>query len=683
MGKGAARLCSARMIGAAAVGLFGYFALGTADGRVGGVDVPPGPSWLAVAWMGAGTVLAVWAHLSGKSWAGVSSGLVLAGAAGAFIPAVGRDPVVAGAVVAWLLLSLSRVLFPPPASPLRRGTTAGEGWLAPHHRWLATNRKAAQHLLLVSLALTIGAVGFHVGDNPPVLAVCAAAGMVAVVCAIPYLSLLVSAGSKLPWLLVAPLLGMLASVPRPEAVLAWAGVLQTGVLATLLARSEVTEELLESFFRRPALLVTASFFALIVTGTVALSFPAAVAPGHWMSPIDALFTSTSAACVTGLVVVDTASAFSGFGHAVILLLIQIGGLNIMVLSAFAALLLGESLGLRGEQALGEVLNLPVARTAPQLAAFIVVATLAIEAVGAALLFFPFAARGETLAEALWQSVFHSVSAFCNAGFALQPDSLISFQRDPYAITVVAVLIVLGGLGFNVLGTVWARACRRHGVLSVQFKVVVTVSVALTVIGAAWFALAEWHRSLAGLHPTHKMVNAAFHSVTARTAGFTTVDLTLLHPATIILLMVLMFVGASPGGTGGGIKTTTAAVLLGAVAAVARGQSRIVLFGRTIPMETVSRAVAITVLAALVAATGTAALLATGALPLEKALFEVFSALGTVGLSLGTTAQLTTAGKLIVVVVMFIGRVGPLSLALLLARTARGRVTFPEARLMVG
>ncbi len=671
------------MVGAAAVSILGQFAVDTPGGHFGRFDEMTGFGWLFASSVCAGTALAVWAHTSAKSWGGAASGLVLAASIGAFIPSLALDPVVGGAVVLWLLIALSRVVFPAPMTTVSSATGLAGGRQGPHDHWLETNRLAAQHLLLVSLVVTVCAVGFRVGDRLPALAVCASSGIVAMAWTTPYLRVLLATGSRLPWLLGIPLALAVASAPRAEVMLAWAGVLQAGMLAMLLARSRVAGDLIDAFFRRPALLVAASFAGLIAAGTLALSFPAASAPGSSISPIDALFTATSAGCVTGLVVVDTSSAFSHFGHIAILVLIQCGGLNIMVLSAFAALVLGNSLGLRGEQALGEVLDMPQARTAPQLAAFIVTATLAIESAGALLLAVPFAARGESALAALWKGAFHSVSAFCNAGFTLQPDNLVVFQRQPYVITVVAALIILGGLGFSLLGAAWAKVTRRPSPISVQLKVVVTASAILGLVGALWFGVAEWQRSLAGLTPHEKVFNAIFQSVTARTAGFNTVDLTLLHPATIVMFLVLMFIGASPGGTGGGIKTTTAAVLLGAIPAIARGESRVVLFGRTVPLETVHRSAAIAVIAALVAAAGTAALLATGALPFEHALFEVFSALGTVGLSLGTTAKLTATGKLVTVAVMFIGRIGPLSLALLLANAARGRVIYPDARIMVG
>lgn len=678
-----ARLASARMIGAAAVAIFGQFTVHTPGGHFGPFQEMTPFGGLFALLVAGGAGLAAWGQLTGRPWGNVAAGAVLAPTLAAFLPALGSDPVVAGAVVVWLVLALSRVFFPTPTSSVGRATGLVRSARTPLDRWLNEHRPAAQHLLLVSVLLIVSAVGFRVGSRLPAMGVCAATTVVALAWTLPYLRGLLSSGSRLPWLLGLPLLLAGLSVAQPAVALGWLGVVQAAVLVSLLIRSQTAGELLDIFFRRPALLVAASFSGLIAVGTLLLSFPSAAVTGRSISPVDALFTATSAACVTGLVVVDTPSTFAPLGHATILALIQAGGLNIMVLSAFAAFLSGHSLGLKSEQALGEILEVPHARTASQLATFIVAATLAIEAAGAVFLAAAFLVRGEELLTAVWKGLFHSVSAFCNAGFALQSDSLAGFRASPYVLLVVAALIILGGLGFTVLGTAWAQMSGRRGPITVQLKVVLTVSAILTLGGALALAVVEWHRSLAGLAAFDKIVNAFFQSVTARTAGFNTVDLGLLHPATVILLLVLMFIGASPGGTGGGIKTTTATVLLGAIPAIARGESEVVLFGRRVPLETVYRSAAIAAIAALVAAAGSAALLMAGTLPFEQAVFEVFSALGTVGLSLGATAQLTTAGKLIIIVVMFIGRIGPLSLALLLARPHRRRVTFPDARLMVG
>jgi trk system potassium uptake protein TrkH len=383
-------------------------------------------------------------------------------------------------------------------------------------------------------------------------------------------------------------------------------------------------------------------------------------------------------------VLDTPNDFSTFGQVVILMLIQVGGLNIMVLSTFAAILLGRGLGLKGERALGELLDLQAVRSAYRLIVFIVVATLVVEGLGAVALAAAFFGHGHSLGQAAWGGLFHSVSAFCNAGFALQSDSLVEFSGDPLVLLTMATLITLGGLGFAVLAFAWLRVSgmKRIG-LAVQVKVVLASSLVLVLVGAVVFGTVEWSRSLEGMDVVDRVVNTVFQSVTARTAGFNSVPFDALHPASILMMMILMFIGASPGGTGGGIKTTTFAVLLSVIPAVARGRSHVVLFGRRLTLETVFRSAVIAVVGALLVLAGALLLLVSQEGSLDGLFFEAVSAFGTVGLSLGVTSSLNGFGKIVVIGVMLAGRIGPLALALLLGRSAESRVEYPEARLMVG
>jgi trk system potassium uptake protein TrkH len=283
-------------------------------------------------------------------------------------------------------------------------------------------------------------------------------------------------------------------------------------------------------------------------------------------------------------------------------------------------------------------------------------------------------------------VFHAVSAFCNAGFALQSDSLAMFADQPWAILLVAALVTLGGLGFVVLAGLWQRFfshSTRH--LTTSVRVVLAVSALLVAAGTALYAAIEWRHTLDGFAAPGKLVHALFQSVTLRTAGFNSVDLAELAPATALLMMVFMFVGASPGSTGGGIKTTTAAVLVAAIRSIVRGSEPPRLFDREVPREIVYRSLAIAVISAAVVALGAFLLLMFEPQPVLRLLFEAVSAFGTVGLSLGATAELGPAGKLIVIGLMFIGRVGPLTLALVLG-TGRVRTPVyrqPETRIMVG
>jgi trk system potassium uptake protein TrkH len=291
---------------------------------------------------------------------------------------------------------------------------------------------------------------------------------------------------------------------------------------------------------------------------------------------------------------------------------------------------------------------------------------------------------------VWLGVFHSVSAFCNAGFALFSDSFVGFRDDPALLAVVGSLIVLGGLGFVVLYALWRRgAYGGLRSLSVQVKAVILSTVVLVLGGWAIYGTLEWQQTLAGLSFADKATNALFQSVTLRTAGFNSVDFTDLSPATGLVMMLFMFIGASPGSTGGGIKTTTLVVLVAATFAMARGPGIVRLFDRELARATVYRALAILMASVgIVFATFFLLLVFEGqgldALPFHSLLFEAFSAVGTVGLSLGATAQLGPMGKMVIIVAMFIGRVGPLTLALLLSTVDREqRIRHARARIMVG
>lgn len=449
------------------------------------------------------------------------------------------------------------------------------------------------------------------------------------------------------------------------------------------ARShELRADLLGFLWSRPALLLILTFVVLSVVGGLVLTFPACSALERPLDPIDALFTAVSASCVTGLTVVDTAQDFSLLGQLVILVLIQVGAFGIMTLSAVATLIIGGSIGGHTEGALREVVGIDGRATTRRLLIVIVRATLVLEAVGAACLLPTFLDSGFGFGEAVWRSVFHSVSAFCNAGFALQTDSLVGFQSSPLALHVVAVLILLGGIGFGVLmGAV--ELFRRRGPMSLHVRLVLTTNaVLLAVAFVAWLSM-EWNGSLGGMAMGDRLNNAWFQSVTLRTAGFNSVDLDQVTNATAMTMLVWMFVGASPGSTGGGIKTTTVAVLFAAVASVVRGRDDAEAFGRRLAKRVVYRAAAIATISASVVFVGSLALMLTQGFAFEKTLFEATSAFGTVGLSLGITGDLDRTGKLIVMVLMLVGRTGPLTMALLFRRHDPMPVRYPEEEVMVG
>jgi trk system potassium uptake protein TrkH len=604
--------------------------------------------------------------------------------AGSFVPAMAADPVIAGTIVLYSIALLLGHFFPAPA-PF--GERQRDAWGRAER--LERVGPALRHLIGISLALTVGVVGYRLGGHPLARGVLLGVDASCLILAWPFLLRAGSAwgSARRRWIApasLAAIAGLLAQV-APRLVLVVLSALLVGTLLRTVGQERMTRDLLHSFYDRPSRLVAVSFAALILLGTLLLSFPAA-ASGRLLSPLDALFTATSASCVTGLVVLDTGTDFSLFGQVVILLLIQVGGLGIMTLSTFATLLLGGSLGLRGEQALHRVLDLQAPTNAYRLTRFIVLTTLSVEGAGALVLTGCFRAQGAGWGEAAWKGAFHAISAFCNAGFALQADSFVPFQEQPLALVTVAVLIVMGGLGFVVLAALWARISTRDRQLwSVQVRVVGVASGVLIVAGAVLFAVIEWNGSLGALPAVDRLVNALFQSVTLRTAGFNSVDMASTHSASRLVMTLFMFVGGAPGSTAGGIKVTTAVILLVALRSASRSQGPVVLYRREIPLDVVYRSLAILVLSAAAVATTLFALLLVESQPFDALLFEAVSAFGTVGLSLGATPGLGGLGRIVVIAAMFIGRIGPLTLTLLLgaADARRADLRFPETRLMVG
>jgi len=444
--------------------------------------------------------------------------------------------------------------------------------------------------------------------------------------------------------------------------------------------------------RNPAGLLCLSFALVIVVGALVLDLPAAASPaGPAIGVVDALFTATSALCVTGLTVVDTGAAFSTFGQIVILTLIQIGGLGVMTISIFVALLLGRDTGLESESALGAMLGEDRTRAVRRLVWFIVGTTVVTEALGALVLAAGFWQEGMTPSRGLYYGIFHAVSAFCNAGFALFPDSFVSRDRRLLFPLVLSLLIALGGLGFSVLHVAGRRLRpqrRRRGVpWPLHTRLVLAGSTLLWLGGMACFCITERHGVLAGRPLPEALTHAWFLSVTARTAGFNTVDMTALHPATDLILRGLMVIGAGPGSTAGGIKVTTAAVLVLIVMARLKGRAHGTILGRRLDDLTALNAVSVATLALALVALASVLLLLTQPLGAELTPamlnFEVISAFGTVGLSTGATPHLNTFGKAVVIVLMFVGRVGPLTLLVSMRPRRRSPVQYPVANVMVG
>ncbi|MBO8126845.1 MAG: Trk family potassium uptake protein [Firmicutes bacterium] len=435
----------------------------------------------------------------------------------------------------------------------------------------------------------------------------------------------------------------------------------------------------------PAQILVLGFGILILLGAILLSLPIASSSGERLPFLDALFTSTSAVAVTGLVVVDTGTYFSLFGQLVILVLIQIGGLGFMTMTTLLALLLGKRISLRERLIMQEALNKLSLSGVVHLTVRVLQLAAAFEAVGAFFLAFKFVPL-YGWAKGIYYSIFHSISAFNNAGFDLMGGfrSLQGFQSSLLVNTVIAVLVICGGLGFTVLLDIGVK--RRFSRLSLHSKVVIIMTVVLLVLGCVVFFLLEYSNqdTLGRLTLPRKMLVSFFQSVVPRTAGFSTVDIGRLTSPTLFFLIFLMFIGASPGSTGGGIKTSTAGALLAAAWSVIQGNEEVELLNRRLPKEIVYRALAIFLMALGLLSVAAMGLAVTEPYPFLKVLFEAASAFGTVGLSTGITPELSAPGKIIIILLMYIGRLGPMTAAAALAQRMQAKsFRFPEEKIVVG
>jgi trk system potassium uptake protein TrkH len=439
----------------------------------------------------------------------------------------------------------------------------------------------------------------------------------------------------------------------------------------------------DAILNHPPRSLVGSFLALCGLGTALLVLPTASASGQSLPWIDAAFTAVSASCVTGLIVLDTPNDLSFVGQFIVVTLIQVGGLGIMVFSAAAVVLSGRRLSMSHEAAAVHMVG--ALGRSDLLAAIkrVVLVSLATEAIAAVVLFTAFVRSGDNVLMAAWRAVFTAISAFCNAGFALQSDSLIPYAHDPLVLGTVGATLFLGGLGpIVVIGALRWRPGRR---LSLHNTLVLATSLILLIAPMIAFAAFEWQGALAGLSTGDKLINALFQSASIRTAGFNSVPFENIRPATWTLCLALMFVGGSPGSTAGGLKTTTVAVVFLAVAAAGRGRERVEVAGRTIPANAVFRALALTIVGGISVLLALTLVQLTQTMRFEMLIFEVFSALATMGLSMGGTAMLDEVGKVSIMICMFIGRAGPLTLFLILAaRTAHLSTTrYPDEQVAIG
>lgn len=422
----------------------------------------------------------------------------------------------------------------------------------------------------------------------------------------------------------------------------------------------------------PGIRIIVGFATLIAIGSVLLLLPLSTPPGKTLSVTEAVFTATSAVCVTGLIVVQTPWHFTWFGELVIMLLFQAGGIGIVLGSTMVLMGIKGSMGMDQRFALQEsFINWPYEKVRK---AFTRVFALffVMEAIGAAILSWQFSQNMEWH-RALWHGIFHSISAVCNAGFSVNPDSLVGYQSNPIVVVTVAVLIVFGGLGFVVIADFWDYFDEGHR-LSLHTKTMLIGTVVLLMFGFGIFMVLE---------PGSGTLGWFFQSVTARTAGFNTVDLATWGTPAAMVLMFLMFVGAGPASTAGGIKITTFFAACADVVGRMKQRRHVHWLNRRLPSELVNNSVVLFAVALFTVGVSTFLLTITETAALKVILFEVFSALGTVGLSLGLTMDLSLAGKWIIIFLMFLGRLGPLTFAMLIIEESKVSYTYPEERIMIG
>ncbi|MEU4370844.1 TrkH family potassium uptake protein [Micromonospora chersina] len=439
-------------------------------------------------------------------------------------------------------------------------------------------------------------------------------------------------------------------------------------------------------FRHPAQVISIGFGTAIVVGTALLSLPGATRSGQRAPLVDALFTATSAVCVTGLVTVDTGSYWSSFGQVVVLLLIQAGGLGIMTVATLFTVLVSRRLGLRARFLAQAETKSPDLTDLRGLVRRIVLFSLVSEAVVAVVLALRFAtAYGEAAGPAIYHGAFHAVSAFNNAGFSTNADSLVGYVTDPWINLVITGAVILGGLGFPVVFEL-ARCWRRPATWSVMTRLTVALTVTLLVLGTAVLTVTEFSNpdTLGPLSGPEKLLAGFFASAMTRTAGFNSLDIGAMRPESLLASDVLMFIGGGSAGTAGGIKVTTFGLLAFVLWSEMRGESHVNVGRRRIPPSNQRQALAVALLSvgAVVAATFTLVVITHHSL--ERSLFEVVSAFATVGLSTGITGSLPPQADLLLIVLMFAGRIGPLTLASALAlRDRTRRFELPEERTIVG
>ncbi|MFH1753993.1 MAG: potassium transporter TrkG [Candidatus Omnitrophota bacterium] len=467
---------------------------------------------------------------------------------------------------------------------------------------------------------------------------------------------------------------------------------QVVIVCMLVSRVRKINKFITLLSLRPAQLMVTSFGFVIMAGAILLMLPFAAHTGEKTSLIDAIFTATSATCVTGLIVKDTGTYFSIFGQVVILALIQLGGLGIMTFSVSLGILMGKKIQMGQQAVMKEVLDQDMLSTVKSFLLFIVKMTLFFELSGAIILFFVWRERFfQGWAETAYHAAFHSISAFCNAGFSTFTDSLVRFSGDIWTNASIALLIIFGGLGFLVIYDIYGKArktlverSRETIGLRLQTRTVIGMSLFLILAGAVVIYLSAGEGVFGSLSGKNAPLIAIFQSITTRTAGFNTCQISQLSVSALFCMILLMFIGGSPGSTAGGIKTTTVAVLWAALRDGFRQKENVEMHKRTIPTDVILRALAILLGSALVVVIFVFLLLYFERKAFIDILFEAVSAFGTVGLSRGITSELSAPGKILISLLMFIGRVGPLTIGYaFVRRKAQSHYKYAEERVMIG
>ncbi|MDO4690836.1 MAG: TrkH family potassium uptake protein [Fusobacterium sp.] len=427
------------------------------------------------------------------------------------------------------------------------------------------------------------------------------------------------------------------------------------------------------------------FLFAIVSGTMLLKLPFSLERNQDLSILDSLFTIVSAICVTGLTVVDVSKTFSPIGKTIILVFIQLGGLGVMTFSTMIFIIINSKISYTTRELLKEERNSENVGGVTNFIKILLLTVFLIEFVGAVILFLEFK-KNMTFESAAYYGLFHSISAFCNAGFSLYSDSLESFKSNVVINFTISYLIILGGLGFAVISSFIHVIRKGQNRFNLTAKISLTMGIILTFIGMILFLILEFNNmeTIGNLNFFEKLMAAFFQSVTLRTAGFNTVSLENIRPATIFISYILMFIGASSGSTGGGIKTTTFAVLIFYIIGVLRKKEHIELFNRRIDWEIMNKALAIIMISLVYISFVTVTILALESFPLERVLYEVISAFATVGLSMNLTAKLGVFSKLLIIFTMFVGRLGPLTIALAFTeQKTKSSLKFPKEDILVG